>query len=89
MKHLQRISASSTLYSVGKQRCLIDEFFEGEILFLREELVRKELTIDKLLSILSTSDDIIERDKQKVSHKSCQIGQSDKTKETSTQADKI
>ena len=59
MKHLQRISVSSTLYSVGKQRCLIDEFFEGEILFLREELVRKELTIDKLLSILSTSDDII------------------------------
>lgn len=64
-------------------------FLREKFCFYGEELVRKELTIDKLLSILSTSDDIIERDKQNVSHKSCQIGQSDKTKETSTQADKI
>ena len=52
---------------------LTDLFLQDEIIFLREELVNKQNTIDKLLQVLSADSKIIKRDEQKISHKSCQI----------------
>ena len=52
---------------------LTDLFLQDEIIFLREELVNKQNTIDKLLQVLSVDSKIIKRDEQKISHKSCQI----------------
>ena len=50
-----------------------DLFLQDEIIFLREELVNKQNTIDKLLQVFSVDTKIIHRDEQKISHKSCQI----------------
>ena len=58
----QRHSQSST-----------DLFLQDEIVFLREELVNKQNTIDKLLQVLTVDSKTIKCDKQKISHKSCQI----------------
>ena len=52
---------------------LTDLFLQGEIIFLREELVKKQNTIDKLLHVLSVDIKIIKGDEQNMSHKSCQI----------------
>ena len=52
---------------------LTDLFLQDEITFLREELVSKQNTIDKLLQVLSVDIKIIKRDEQKIFHKSCQI----------------
>ena len=51
----------------------IDLFLQDEIVFLREELVNKQNTIDKLLQVLTVDSKTIKRDERKVSHKSCQI----------------
>ena len=51
----------------------IDLFLQDEIVFLREELVNKQNTIDKLLQVLTVDSKTIKRDEQKISHKSCQI----------------
>ena len=48
-------------------------FIQDEIVFLREELVNKQNTIDKLLQVLTVDSKTIKRDEQKISHKSCQI----------------
>ena len=48
-------------------------FLQDEIVFLREELVNKQNTIDKLLQVLTVDSKTIKRDEQKISHKSCQI----------------
>ena len=48
-------------------------FLQDEIVFLREELVNKQNTIDKLLQVLTVDRKTIKRDEQKISHKSCQI----------------
>ena len=50
-----------------------DLFLQDEIVFLREELVNKQNTIDKLLQVLTVESKTIKRDEQKISHKRCQI----------------
>ena len=61
------------LNSQRHDESLTDLFLQDEIIFLREELVNKQNTIDKLLQVLSVDSKIIKRDEQKISHKSCQI----------------
>ena len=60
------------LNSQRHNESLTDLLLQDEI-FLREELEKKENTIDKLLQVLSVNSKIIKRDEQKISHKSCQI----------------
>ena len=43
------------------------------MIFLREELVNKQNTIDKLLQVSFVESKIIKCDEQEISHKSCQI----------------
>ena len=50
-----------------------DLFLQDEIVFLREELVNKQNTIDKLLQVLTVDSKTIKRDKQKISHKKFKI----------------
>ena len=61
------------LNSQRHNESLTDLFLPDEVIFLREELVNKQNTIDKLLQVLSVDSKIIKRDEQKISHKSCQI----------------
>ena len=61
------------LNSQRHNESLTDLFLQDQIIFLREELVNKQNTIDKLLQVLSVDSKIIKRDEQKISHKSCQI----------------
>ena len=61
------------LKSQRHNESLTDLFLPDEVIFLREELVNKQNTIDKLLQVLSVDSKIIKRDEQKISHKSCQI----------------
>ena len=52
---------------------LVDLFLQDKIIFLQEELVNKQNTIDKLLQVLSVDSKVSEHDEQKISHKCCQI----------------
>ena len=61
------------LKSQRHNESLTDLFLPDEVIFLQEELVNKQNTIDKLLQVLSVDSKIIKRDEQKISHKSCQI----------------
>ena len=61
------------LNSLRHNESLTDLFLQDETTFLREELVNKQNTIDKLLQVLSVDSKIIKRDEQKISHKSCQL----------------
>ena len=45
-----------------------DLFLQDEIVFLREDLVNKQNTIDKLLQVLTVDSKTIKRDEQKISH---------------------
>ena len=46
-----------------------DSFLQDEIVFLREELVNKQNTIDKLLQVLTVDSKTIERDEQKITNR--------------------
>ena len=61
------------LNSQRHDESLTDLFLQDGIIFLREELVSKQNTIDKLLQVLSVDSKNIKRDGHKISHKSCQI----------------
>ena len=78
---------ASTSFSMGKECGFIDEYLQGKILFLQEELSRKQVAIDRVLSILSANNSIIEHRGQNIPHKSCQICQLNE-KEISAQTDK-
>ena len=61
------------LNSLRHNESLTDLFLQDETTFLREELVNKQNTIDKLLQVLSVDIRIMKHDEQKISHKSCEI----------------